>query len=319
MMNPRKYLLAAALLVPLFFGATTQARAQSATRVLVGFPPGGGSDNLARLFAEKLAEATGRPFVVENRTGATGRIAIMALKGSTPDGNTLLVTSNNPLTMAPHTLKTVGYDTLRDFAPIAHLGGFHLGLAVNTSVPTTSLKDWLGWAKAGQKNAVIGTAGPILVFMLAQEIGVPLEEVMYRGMAPLATDLVGGHVRSAVASLDVLVPHVSSGKIRILAHVGTQRSPFAPEVPTFRELGYPELEILSGWFVLVGPAGIRPELVTRYNEIVNQAMRTQSVKDRLKALYIESTEMAPAPLAALMKSEYERRGVIVKASGFVPE
>ncbi|MDO8596676.1 MAG: tripartite tricarboxylate transporter substrate-binding protein, partial [Sulfuricaulis sp.] len=180
---PRLFLAVAAFILP-FCAATAQA--QTTARMLSGYPPGGAVDALARVFAEKLADAIGRPFVVETRAGAAGQIAAMALKASAPDGNTLMVVPDSAIVLYPHTVRTPAYDTLNDFVPVAHAGSYDIGLAVGAGVPANDLREWVSWAKADKKNATYGSAGAgtnlhFLGLMLAQATGVQLVHVPYRG------------------------------------------------------------------------------------------------------------------------------------------
>jgi len=317
-MNLAGFLLALAAFVLPFCAGTAQA--QTTARILIGYPPGGSMDAVTRMCAEKLAEAIGRPVVVETRTGASGQIAATALKAAAPDGNTLMVAPDSIMTLSPHTVKTPAYDTLNDFVPVAHIGSFDYGLAVGASVPANDLKEWIRWAKADKKNAVYGSPGAgatahFLGLMLAQATGVQLVHVPYRGIAPATADLLGGQVAAVILPYALMLPHLKTGKIRVLAHSGGRRASIAPKIPTFKELGYPTLEV-SGWFGLFAPAGTSPEVVARYNEIVVQAMRTPVVRERMRSLDLDIREMAPAEIAAMLKTEYDRWGPVVKASGF---
>lgn len=315
-MKSARYFLAVATLAL----CSGTAQAQATARILSGYPPGGAIDALARVFAEKLSEAFGRPVVVETRAGAAGQIAATALKTSASDGNTLMVVPDSALTLYPHTVRTPAYDTLNDFVPIAHVGSYDIGLAVGAGVPANDLKEWAAWAKLDRKNATYGSAGVgtnlhFLGLMLAQATGVPLVHVPYKGVGPAIADILGGQVPAVMLPLAQMVQQVKAGKIRILAHSGGRRASVAPDVPTFKELGYPALEV-SGWYCIIAPAGIRPETVARLNEIVIQAERTPAVRDRMRALDLEIREMAPADIAAMVKLQYERWAPIVKASGF---
>jgi tripartite-type tricarboxylate transporter receptor subunit TctC len=308
------------LLLALFtLSLATGAQAQQ-TRIFAGFPPGGAVDALARIFSEKLAESLGRPVIVENRTGALGQVAAMELLKSAPDGNTLLVSTDSGLTLWPHTVKAPAYDTMRDFVPVAHVGSYDSALAVGPNVRAKDLREWIAFAKAEPKNAVYGSPGAgsnqhFLGFILGQAVGVPLAHVAYRGVQPTVTDLLGGQIPAVILPYAQMLPHIKSGKIRILAHSGGQRAAAAPDVPTFKELGYPALEI-SGWYLIVAPAGTPDEIVKRYHGVFAQAMRTQAVRDRMKALDLEIREMAPAEIAAKLKAEHARWRPIVAASGF---
>ena len=315
-MNLARFFLAVAA----FVLCAGTAQAQTTARILIGYPPGGSMDVLARMFPEKLAEAIGRPVVVETRAGASGQIAATALKAAAPDGNTLMVAPDSIMTLYPHTVKMLAYDTLNDFVPVAHIGSFDYGLAVGAGVPANDLREWVSWAKADKRNATYGSPGAgasahFLGLMLAQATGVQLAHVPYRGVAPATTNLLGGQIPAVMLPFAQMLPHVKAGKIRILAHSGGRRASVAPEIPTFKELGYPTLEV-SGWFGIFAPAGIRPDVLARYNEIIIQAVRTQSVRDRMRTFDLEIREMAPAEIAAMLKTEYDRWRPIVKASGF---
>src|SRR3990172_1261142 len=206
-------------LVLALFSATAQA--QTTARILSGYPPGGAVDALARVFAEKLAEAIGRPVVVETRAGAAGQIAAMALKAAAPDGNTLMVVPDSALVLYPHTVRTPAYDTLKDFVPVAHVGSYDIGLAVGASVPANDLREWVGWTKADKKNATYGSAGAgtnlhFLGLMVAQATGVQLVHVPYRGTGPATADLLGGQIPAVMLPFAQMLPLVKAGKIRIL-------------------------------------------------------------------------------------------------------
>jgi tripartite-type tricarboxylate transporter receptor subunit TctC len=296
------------------------ASAQTAARILVGYPPGGHTDAIARIVAEKLTEATGRTFVVETRTGASGQIAAQALKASPPDGTSLLVQPDSAITLYPHTVRTPVYDTLNDFVGVAHVGGSDIGLAVGPNVPAKDLAEWLAWVKADRKNAVYGSPGAgtnmhFLGLVLAQSAGVQLVHVPYRGSGPAVADLLGGQVPALLLPLNQLTVQAKAGKVRVLAHTGTKRNAQAPEIPTFRELGYPSME-RSSWYLVLAPAGIRPDVLARYNEIIVHAQRTPAVRERMRVLDLETREMTPAEIAATLKAEHDRWAPTVKASGF---
>lgn len=308
-----------AALAMLALGAAP-ARAQAQTRIISGFPPGGGVDTLARIFAERFTEALGRPVIVETRTGAAGVISAQALKAAAPDGNTLMVAPDSMITLYPHTVSKPAYDTLADFTAVAHLGGYPIGLAVGAGNPAADLKEYIGRAKLSAANASYGSAGAgttlhFIGLVIGQATGAPMTHVAYRGVGPALTDVIGGQVPAVILPLGTLLPQANAGKLRILAHSGSRRSAAAPAIPTFKELGYPAVEI-SGWFGLFAPARTPAEIVNRYNTLVIQAERTAATQEKLRALDLETREASPAELAASLKAEYERWGPIVKASGF---
>jgi tripartite-type tricarboxylate transporter receptor subunit TctC len=296
------------------------AHAQTAVRMLSGHPPGGAVDILARTFAERLSEALGRPVVVETRSGAGGQIAAAALKTSPADGSTLMTIPASALTLYPHTTKAPINDTLNDFVPVAHVGSYETGLAVGANVPAKNLKEWVEFVKADKKNAVYsaGNVGTDLHFLgvaLSQAAGLNLVHVPYRGVGPTTIALIAGEIPSVTLPFAQMLPQVRAGRIRILAHSGGKRAAVAPEIPTFKELGYPGLEI-SSWYVIIAPAKMPADLVARYNDIFVQAQRTQAVRDRMRSLDLDIHELTPAQLVATLKSDHDRWGPIVRASGF---
>lgn len=300
--------------------ATAATGHAQAMRILVGYPPGGGLDTLGRMFAEKLSEALGRPVIVENRPGALGQLATGELRRSPPDGTTLMVTNDSAITLWPHTVKAPGYDTLRDIVPVAHVGSYDSALAVGPGTPVKDFREWTAWTKANAKHAVYGSPGAgsnqhFLGFMVSQAIGVPLTHVPYKGVQPAISDLLGGQVPAIILPYAQMLPHIKAGKIRALAHSGSQRNPAQPDVPTFKELGYPSLES-SGWYLIIAPAGVSEELIKRYNGIVSQAMKTQFIRDRMRVLDLDIRDMTPAEMSAKLRAEYERWRPVVAASGF---
>ena len=310
----RPLLLVIAMLV------VSNADAQAPVRILSGFPPGGVVDIVARVVAERMAEALGRPVVVETKTGAGGQIAGEALRAAAPDGTTLMVAPDSNITAYPHTVKTPAFEPLKDFVAIAHTGNYDLGLAVAASVPVTDFKQFVAWTNANPKDANYGTAGAgtILHFfglLMAETTGAKMVHVPYRGAGPAITDLAGGQVSAVIVPFGLLVPNAKAGKIKLIATSGNKRSPAMPDVPTLKELGYPNLEA-PGWFGLFGPAGMRQDLVDRYNEIIARAMRTPAMRERMQSIDLEIRELNAAEFGAVVKESYERWGPIIRRSGF---
>jgi tripartite-type tricarboxylate transporter receptor subunit TctC len=308
------------LLIIAALACAATAQAQAPVRMLSGHPPGGAVDTLARIFADKLSEALGRPVVVENRTGAGGQIAASVLKASPADGTNLQTIPASALTLYPHTTKEPLNDTLVDFVPVAHVGSYETGLFVNANTPVKTLKEWVEWVKSDKKNAVY-SAGNIATDLhfagvaLGQATGVALTHVPYRGSGPTTVALLAGEVPAVMQPYAQMLPHLRAGKIRLIAHTGATRADAVPDVPTFKELGYPQLEI-SSWYVIIAPAKMPAEIVARYNQIFNSALRTPSVRERMNAMSLEIRELSPPQLVATLKSDYERWGPVVRASGF---
>jgi len=313
--------LAAVHLSVLFAVPGTSALAQMQNRVLVGVPPGGAQNAMAHLFAEKLSEATGRRFVAEAKTGAAGQLAAEALKAAAPDGSTLLMTGHSNISLYPHTTRKPAYNPLTDFVAVAHTGDYRLALAVTPSVPANDLATFVKWTKSQQPKVTgYGTAGAgtslhFYGILLAQATGAAITHVPYRGAGPVLVDMMAGHVPAAVLPLGTFVPHARAGKVRVLGQSGDGRSPTMPDVPTFKELGFPML-VASGWFGMFAPAGTRPEIVGRYNEVIGQALRTQEVQDRLRSFDLEFREMSVQEFGAMVRADSERWAPVIRASGF---
>jgi tripartite-type tricarboxylate transporter receptor subunit TctC len=318
-MSYSKTLLAAAAAA--FAISAVPAQAQT-YRMLVGYPPGGGTNLIARAMADKLGEALGRPVITDTRSGAAGQIAAEALKNSPPDGSSLLITPDTNITIYPHTVKKPVYQA-SDFVPVTYVAGFHNALGISSAIPAATLREFIDWTKASSKPAGYGSsgAGGSLHFygvFLAQVTGARMEHVAYRGVGPALLDLAAGHVPAAVLPLGAFLPHVKSEKVRVLGFSGARRTAAQPDVPTFTELGYPALEI-PGWYGVFAPAGTPPEILTRYNDIFLQAMRTGPVAELLRRYDLEPREMSTSEFAAIVKRDYERWGPIIKSSGFTTE
>ena len=291
-------------------------------RMISAFPPGGAVDILARVFADELSKSSGRPMIVENITGAGGVLAMQTLKSAPPDGNTLATIVDSSLVVYPHAVAKPAYSALSDFTPIAHAGGTVMVLAIGSHVPARNFAEFVAWAKANADKSSFGASGggATLQFygsLIAQTVGIPLVHVPYKGVGPAVADMVGGQIAASLAPMGPLQPHVKSGKAKALAHSGGARIASAPEVPTFKELGYPGLE-LPVWFGIVGPAGMKPDVAAKLNEALVQAMRTPAVRERMTRLDLEVREMNVVEFAALVKKDYERWGQIIRASGWKP-
>ena len=304
-------------------GAAAQAQPVKPSRVLVGFPPGGNVDILARVFAEELTKAMGRPFIVETRPGATGQIAAEMVKASPADGYTLMVCPDATLVVRPLTLRRAPYDPVTDFTSVAHLGLSQQALGINTDVPAKTLREFAAWVKANPSKASValpGMGGSMHFFtiMIGQELGIQLQPVGYKGSGPAMADLAAGHVPSSVNPLGTMLPQTRAGKVRLIGVSGAQRAPTSPDSPTFNEQGYPQLN-MGSWFGLFAPAGLPAELTVRFNSLVIQAERTAAIRERMNGLDLEIQELSPADFSALVKRDYERWRPIVKASGFIAE
>lgn len=289
-------------------------------RILVGYPAGGESDVVARLLAERIGAALGAPVVVENRPGAGGLLAAELLKQSPPDGRTLMIAPTAVTVFAPLTHRRLRFDPLRDFAPVSLVANFQMALAVGPASRAATLREHLAWAATSPVRATYGVpiaGGPTHFFgvMLARSSGVPLAAVPYQGAAPLTTDLLGGQVPAAVTALSQVIKHHRGGQLRVLATSGARRSPLAPDVPTFKELGFPALEG-SGWQAFHTVAGTPRATVERLSAAIAQAVRAPEVADKLVALGLEPVGSTPDELALRVAEDTARWAPVVEASGF---
>ncbi|HTF14681.1 MAG TPA: tripartite tricarboxylate transporter substrate-binding protein [Burkholderiales bacterium] len=308
--------LAAALVCPAAFAQT----ARTPAKMLVGYPPGGAVDVLGRMFAEPMSEALGRTVIVENRPGAVGQIAAEALKAATPDGNTLMVAPDATVVIRPQTLSKPPFDPFADFAPVAHTGNWAFALGIHAGLPAKTLADYVSWVKADSARASFASSGAggsthFFGVLLGQTLGVPLVQVPYKGAGPAILDVVAGHIPATIQPLGTLLAQAKGGKIAVLGMSGRERSPAAPEVPTFAELGHPELTA-DGWFGIFAPAGTPAETVAKLNAAFARAMRASAVKDKMRNLDLEVREMSAAEFAAVVRAGYDRWGPIIRASGF---
>ena len=303
--------------------ASTFAQPAKPTRMLIGFPPGGNIDILARVFGERIAETLGRPVIVEPRPGATGQIAAELLKASPGDGYTLLLTPDSSLVVRPLVTKKPPYDPVTDFMPVAHTGLSSQALAVGADVPARDLREFSAWIKSNPNRgsvALPGIGGSMHFFtvMIGQELGVKLTIIPYKGSGPSVSDVAAGHVPATVNPLGTMLAQAKAGKLRLIGVSGAGRAAAAPDAPTFTEQGYASLNIDS-WFAIFAPVGTPAELVGRLNSSVIQAERTPAIRERMRSLDLEIQELSPAQLGALVKRDYERWIPVIKASGFTAE
>jgi len=302
--------------------ATAQAQTEKPVRIVVGFPAGATLDSLARQVAEKLRVSLNQPVIVENRTGAAGRLAAEFVKGQPGDGMTLLMTPVANMAIMPHSHKGLRYDPFRDFVPVSHVANFQIAFAVGPAVPSQTLRDYVALVKKDPKagnyaSAAAGSIPHFLGVMFARTAGIELTHVPYKGTAPALTDLVGGQIAAAVMTVPDIAQLQRAGKVRALAVAGTRRSAALPDVPTFKEQGY-DLEG-SGWYAVFAPASTPKETVDRLSRLVAQATQTPEVRAFIEKGGMEATGTTPAELAAMLKADYDRWGPVIKASGFTSE
>lgn len=305
------------LLAPSAFG-----QGDKPVRLVVGFPPGAAIDNVARMLAEPLAARLGQTVVVENRTGAGGRIAAEHVKNAPADGTTVFFTPVATVVIFPITYRKLSYDPVRDFEPVAQIATFPIGFAVGANVPVRTLAEYVQAVKADPKNAnyssaALGSLPHFFAVMFARSAGIDLVHVAYRGTADVRTALLGGQIQAASVPLADLAELHKTGRARVLASSGASRSPSLPEVPTFREQGY-DIEGI-GWYALYLPARTPKAAVDRLAQASIDVVRTPEVRERLVRAGWEPTGVGPAQLAAIMQADLARWTPVIRASGFTPE
>lgn len=316
----------ALLFLALFAGLPITASAQDSfpsgpVRLIVGFAPGGGNDILARMLAEKMQETFGKPFVVENRPGASGVIAVDAVKRAAPDGLTLLVGPSSAMTVNPVILRNISYDPIKDFVPIAMVGVFPLIVAVNPSMPAKNLAELIALAKAepGKINySSAATSFQIVTEYFAQRAGIRIQNVPYKGSAPAVLGVVAGEVALTFGDIAAVSPQVQGGKLRALAVSTAKRVPSLPEVPTIAESGVPGFDIAL-WSALFAPAGTPPEIVKKLEAEVIRIVALPDVQARMKGLGIEPAGTPGAGLPKQIADEIAMFRKVAEVSGIRPQ
>lgn len=325
-MNMRRKFLAAASALAATQAAAPFARAQTpgkVGRMLVGTPPGAQLDLVARIVAEKLRESFGQTFVVDNRPGATGRIAMQQLRAAEPDGNSLMIVPSGWLTTLPHTSKSLPFDTLADFAPVTKACSFAFAFAVGPGTPAKTLPEFIDWCRANpaQANFAVPIAGgtlELLGWLFGKSAKLDLANIPYKGGGgEFRRDLIAGRVASGLALVSEFLADHKSGRLRILAVTGPTREGTLPDVPTFTELGHREV-LAKEWFGFIAPARTPPDALSKASGAIRDALQHPAVLDTLVKLGLEPTISSGPAFRDEIRSEFERWGRIVKLVGFTP-
>jgi tripartite-type tricarboxylate transporter receptor subunit TctC len=284
--------------------------------------PAASSDLLARTLGERLHAAWGQPVIIDNRPGAGGNVGAAYAARTPPDGYTLMVGTDAMMTSNVYLYKNMPFDPVKDFAPIANAGTNIIGLAVNSQLPVNSVAELIAYAKAHPGKLHYGSPGiasphHLSGELLRQKTGIEIVHVPYRGGGPAANDLLGGHINMAFLSLSSAVPHLPTGKLKILALVEKRRYPAMPDIPTVGET-VPGFE-MSSWLGLFAPAGTPEPLIARLNEGIIRILTADAVKEKLAGLGLAVAPSTPAELAALIKDGLAVRGQLVKAANIQAE
>ena len=287
--------------------------------LIVPFPPGGSSDIVMRLVASKVAESIKQPIVIENRSGAAGNVAAMAIKNAAPDGYLLMMGHTGTHAMNSALYNDLKFDPVKDFQPITALIAFNNILVVPTTSPAKSVAELVAYAKTRPEGLSygsqgVGTGGHLLGVLFAKHANIHLVHVPYRGIAPAVTDTVAGRMDLLFAAYLSTGPHVETGKLRMLAIAGSQRHPRIPDVPTMSEVGFPEVQ-MQQWFGLFAPASTPAPIVQRLNAEFVKALQSKEVQDQLLPQAAFVTPTTPDELGAMVKRDMVRLGQVVKESG----
>ena len=313
-------LIAASAVAPISFRGVALAQAWPArvVRLVVPFPPGGGTDGVARIVAAKLSEIWGQQVVIENRGGAGSNIGSEAVARSDPDGYTILIGAL-PLAVNRFIYPPLGYDSITDFAAVSLLCTYPNVMAVPNSSPAKSVREFIAHARANAgkitfASSGIGTSPHVAGELFKRMAGIEMTHVPYRGVALAMNDLIPGRVDVMFNTIAGLLPQVRSGQVRGLAVSTAERFPTAPDLPTVAESGVPGFDV-SSWYALFVPAKTPPDVVRKINADTVAALADGGVRARLEPLGVLVASSTPQELAALLKSEMDKWGPVIKAAG----
>ena len=314
--------LAAAVLAGVAASASAQAFPTKPIRLVIPFPPGGGTDFVSRTVGMKLAETTGWTVVLENRPGAAGNIAIAHTANSAPDGYTIVMGQSDNMMLGPWMLANAGYDTVKSFTPIVQVSAAPLVIAASITSKITGPAEMIAAGRTGKgitwATAGSGSVGHLFGEMLRSATGMQLTQVHYKGAAPAITDVIGGQVDVTILSSGSVLPQIRGGKLRAVAVTTGKRSPVMPDTPTIAEAGLKDVDV-SIWLGLFAPVGTPNEIVQRINAEVNKVLQMPDVREKLAGAGIAPGGGTSETFAAFVREDYARWGKAVKDSGIKPE
>ncbi len=302
--------------------ASMPAHAQSypdkPVKLVVPYPPGGSADILGRSIGQKLSKQLGQPVVVENRPGAGTAVGTEFVARSPPDGYTLLLGTVSSHAMNPALSAKLGYDPIKDFAPIAPVATIPFVLVLHPAVPAEGVREFVDYAKShpgkiNYSSAGNGTSNPLAGELFNLMAGIHMTHVPYKGSAPALQDLIAGHVQAMFDLVPTSLPRVQAGNVKAIAVTSAARVPGLPNVPTLKEAGFPDYEV-TAWFGIFAPAGTPPAIVTRLNEETTKALASAELKDKLGPLGMETMQGSPQSFSRLVAGDLEKwRGVVKSA------
>lgn len=321
----RRVLGAAMAAAALAFGIGAQAQDKPAIKILVGFPPGGATDSLSRILADKLRDQLKQPVIVENRPGVGGRLAAQAVKAAAPNGLTYMVAPNATFVFQHLTypVSTLGYDMTTDFTSVAQLTSYPMAMVVTSSLGVKTAKEYATWLKAHPDKGNFGTAGAggdthFNGLQFSKIAGTSMQVVPYRGNGPLVIDLLGGQITAGIMVAGDAIQHVRAGKLNALGVFAAQRSPLAPDIPTMAEQGF-DTGGGNGWLGMWGPANLAKDELARMQTALKSVLEQPDVKELVMSKFLQVPDFrSGSAVDKELKTELDHWGPIIKASGFTP-
>jgi tripartite-type tricarboxylate transporter receptor subunit TctC len=308
------------------------ALAQSRTiRLLVGFPPGGGTDAVARLLAEQLKDALGATVVVDNKPGAGGQLAAQALKASPADGNTLFLSHDHTISILPQVTKNPGFDPAQDFAPVAGFATFVNAFAVSGGTPAKTFNEYVKWIQDGNDKAggnaakgrgTVGVPAPastpeFLVKLIGEKYKLELAAAPYRGSAPMIGDMLGNQIAAGTGSVPDFIENHRAGKLRIVGVLGKERQAVLPDVPTFHEMGLTGFEDVP-YYGVFAPKGVSPAFVSEFGIAMSKVLAMPAVREQMQRMGLAPEYMDAKKLGERERAYTQTWAKIIKAKGFAP-
>ena len=300
-------------------GGLVQAQS-GGIKLMVGFPPGGGTDAIARILADKLKDQLAIPVVVDNKAGAGGQIAALALKVAPADGTVLFLSHDHTISILPLVVKSPGFEPAKDFVAVAGFATFVNALAVSGGTPARSVNEYVAWARSQGNRGNVGVPAPasvpeFLVKVIGEKYKLDLVAVPYRGSAPMMADMLGNQIGAGVASVPDFIENHKAGKVRVVAVLGNVRQAALPDVPTFAELGFAGFEDIP-YYGIFAPAGTPKAVIDRLSDAVAKVVALPDVKEKLTAMGLTVGYMPPAQLAGREQAYAQTWTKIIKSSGF---
>jgi tripartite-type tricarboxylate transporter receptor subunit TctC len=296
------------------------AQTESTARLLVGFPPGGSADIIARVMADKLQGVLKRTVIVENKPGAGGRLVVESIKNAPADGSVMMIAPETISTTAPIVFKKLTYDPAKDYMPVSLLVSFPFALALGSDPKVASFAEYVQWAKANSTKANFGSPAPgspphFFGLLIGKNIGVDMVHVPFLGTAPIVTNLAGGQISAGISSAGDLIEHHRGGRIRVVAVSSESRMPQLPDVPTFVELGFPDA-VGTGFYAMYAPSKTSPAVIQQWNQAVRQVLAMPDVQEKFRSMGLQPSATTPEEVARLTAQGAAKWGPIIRSSGF---